>query len=329
MFRLRLDPSLNQEYTPINRRPRRFGQYNQIGGVFFCLVAGCLLLSACTPVPGQTNIATPSEKATVEQLPTTKMATVTVPATAMPTDLPTHTPLACLSSKGVVEVHEIRNPALVAPLRFRAYLPPCYTRDTYATYPTLLLLHGLLATDTQWDDFGVNELADHLIQSGATPPFIILMPWIRNSQDPLVAVLDALIPYAQTQWRLQDDQGYWAIGGISRGAGQALQIGLLNPERFGAIGLHSPAILHSPELITQWGLSIALENRPTIWLDIGDQDSLQGSALSLKEQFQHAGIPISYQLNAGDHTSAYWIEHLPSYLAWYSALWAKDSSNNP
>lgn len=321
---MRLDPSFIQEYTRVNRRPRRSGKYIQIDGVFSCLAAACLLLSACTSMSGDIKLTTPSRDATIEQLPTAEIATATFPAPAIPMDLPTHTPLACLSSEGVIEVHEIRNPALVAPLRFRIYLPPCYELDTYATYPTLVLLHGLLATDAQWDDFGVDELTDHLIHSGVSPPFIILMPWIRNSQDPLVAVMDVLIPYARMQWRLQDDRAYWAIGGISRGAGQAIQIGLLHPERFSAIGLHSPAILHAPELLAQWGQAIQPEDRPLIWLDIGEQDSLLSSALSLDKPFQQIGLPISYQLNAGDHTSAYWIEHLPSYLDWYTALWTAD-----
>lgn len=326
---MRLDQALNQEYTRFNRRPRRSGQCTQIDGVFFCLLMVCLLLAACTAPSEQSVPLSTPETATPGTLATTEVATATLPSPTKPTYIPTHTPLACLSLRGTVEVHEIRHPALVAPLRFRVYLPPCYERDTYATFPTLLLLHGLLATDIQWDDFGVDELADHLIQSGTSPPFIILMPWIRNSQDPHVAVTDALIPYAQMQWRLHDDRGYWAIGGISRGAGQALQIGLLHPERFGAIGLHSPAILQTPELLTQWGQAIEPEDLPAIWLDIGDQDSLQSSALNLIEQFQQAGIPIEHQVNVGDHTSSYWIEHLPSYMAWYSALWTKGSLNAP
>lgn len=226
-------------------------------------------------------------------------------------------------------MHEIRHPALIAPLRLRAYLPPCYEQDTYATYPTLLLLHGLLAMDTQWDDLGVDELADQLIQSGASPPFIILMPWIRNRQDPLIAIIDVLIPYAEEQWRLQDDRRYWAIGGISRGAGQALQIGLLHPEQFSAIGLHSPAILHVPEVLLQWIQAIEVEDRPAIWFDIGTADSLQKSAVTFLDQFQQAGIPMTYQINAGDHTSSYWMEHLPSYLAWYRSFWITSSQTMP
>jgi enterochelin esterase-like enzyme len=328
MKSIQLDLTDIQNYTRFNRRPRRSGYPNRIDGVFFWLLLLCFLIPACTVAADQPSTAY-TEDTPVKPSMTVGTLSETPTPVATPTNVPTDTPIACLARGGTLETHEIRHPALVAPLRVRVYLPPCYEEDSYASYPTLILLHGLLATETQWGELGVDEQADDLIQSGSSPPFIMLMPWIRNSQDPQIAVMEALIPFAEERWRLSAERDYWAIGGLSRGAGQALQIGLLHPERFRAIGLHSPAILLTPELLVSWMLDIEDEQRPGIWLDIGEADSLRESTLNLLDQFQQAGIALTYQLNSGDHTSSYWQEHLTEYLEWYRSFWISSSAPPP
>jgi enterochelin esterase-like enzyme len=254
------------------------------------------------------------------------------PIKATPTELkviPTATRFSCLTQPGEIEIHEIRHPDLVAPLRVRVYLPPCYEQDLYASYPSLLLLHGLQATDAQWDELGVDEFANQLIQGGDSPPFIVLMPWIRITENPSTAIMQALLPYAEAQWRLAPQREFWGIGGISRGAGQALQIGLLNPDQFGAISLHSPAILNPVELLIQWHQAIEPNLRPALWFDIGESDSLTETAVAFLEQFQAAGIALTYQINQGDHLPSYWRERLPNYLAWHRSQWLRGSSLQP
>ncbi len=322
MHRIHLDPLENQIYTHINRRPRRSGLIRPIDGVFFSLLLTGFLLTSCrapsalTPSPRSTGLPIPTHSPVLAYQRT---------PTSQPGGYPTATPLACLKAGGTVETLEVRDNALVAPLRIRIYLPPCYEQDTYATYPVLILLHGLLATDIQWDELGMDELADQWIQSGSSPPFIMIMPWIRNSEDSYSAVVDHLIPFALEKWRISENRELWAIGGISRGAGQALQIGLLNPERFGAIGLHSPATLHQPELILSWIEAIEPDMRPAIWFDIGEADSLLETANLLLDQLLQTSVNLTYSINPGDHTTAYWQANLVSYLGWYRTNWLKST----
>ncbi len=320
-----LDHRQIRVYTLPNRRPRRSGSRMPIVGVFLCCVLTSLIVFGCVPASGPTPNY---ERADSEIVPTnTPEAPDFVPtATATQPAQPTQTPLSCLARGGTIEVHEIRHPDFVSPIRTRVFLPPCYARDTLATYPTLILLHGLLATDEQWGELGVFRLADQLISSGQSPPFIMLMPWIRNSQDPRIAVMEAVLPYARERWRLSDERQFQAIGGISRGAGQALQIGLLNPDQFGAVGLHSPAILHSPELLLTWYLGITPAQQPRIWLDIGESDSLYATTQILIDLFQDAGVKIEQHIYPGDHTPEYWEEHLSTYLAWYRSFWLTPNS---
>jgi enterochelin esterase-like enzyme len=317
-----------QNYTRLNRRPRRSGYSNRIDGVFLWLLLVCLTISSCNLAPDQPPPANPEGTATRPEI-AVDSPIATLGVDGAPNKFPTDIPIACLVSGGTLETHEIRQSGLVATLRVRVYLPPCYEEDTYARYPTLILLHGLLATETQWDELGVDEQADDLIQSGSSPPFIMLMPWIRNSEDPHTAVMDALVPFAEEQWRLSTKREYWAIGGLSRGAGQALQIGLLHPERFSAIGLHSPAILHTPELLLSWYVAIEETQRPAIWFDIGESDSLLESATVLLQTFENAGVGISKQFGSGDHTSDYWSKNLPIYLDWYRSFWIPPSPLSP
>ncbi len=314
-----LDREQVRAYTQSNRRPRRSGLLVRIVGVLFFYLLCSIVLMSCAldtanPLPATLG-------PTIHQTHTPKASQSTPLPTPLQRSFATHTPIKCLSSDGTVEMHEIQHPGFVSPVQLRVYLPPCYDQDSLATYPTLILLHGLLATDSQWDELGVVELADQLIQDGDAPPFIILMPWIRNSQDPLIAVTEAVIPYARERWRLAEGRQFWAIGGISRGAGQAVYIGLLQPERFKAIGLHSPAFLHTPEFLLTRYLALDAAERPEIWFDIGESDSLLDSATLLLETFDQAGVHIVSQTRPGDHTLDYWRMHLPEYLDWYLSFW--------
>jgi enterochelin esterase-like enzyme len=208
---------------------------------------------------------------------------------------------------------------------FRVYLPPCYADINEKTYPTLYLLHGLQSTDSQWDELGVDEVADTLITSGTLPPFIIVMPWHRTGIDLIRAVPEVLVPYIDANYASRTRRAYRAIGGLSKGGGQALEIGLKYPEEFSAVGMHSPAVQYLDSVIIDWALSIPSENRPSLWIDIGRRDSLYPAAESLITAFQQNSIPIMIQINEGDHLPEYWQEHLDDYLRWYTSNWRRES----
>jgi enterochelin esterase-like enzyme len=216
-------------------------------------------------------------------------------------------------------------PSLFRPLPYRIYLPPCYAKDPDRTYPTLYLLHGLQSTDSQWDDLGVDDAADFLISSGTLPPFIIVMPWHRTGVDLVQAIPDVLLPHIEANYAVRSGSAYRAIGGLSKGGGQALEIGLKYPGDFSAVGMHSPAVQYLDSVIIDWTLNIAVEDRPLLWLDIGRRDSLYPAADALITSFQSNSIPITIQINRGDHLPAYWQTHLEGYLRWYASNWQRAS----
>jgi enterochelin esterase-like enzyme len=227
----------------------------------------------------------------------------------------------CLAQDGKVEVYEVDDPTLTRPLSFRVYLPPCYAEADASPYPSLYLLHGAGYSDSQWQDLGIDTSADTLIKRGEISPLIIVMPWDRTGPDLEAALTEWLIPHIDQTYYTQTGSEARAIGGISRGAGIALRIGLKHPDLFSAIGLHSPANLYSDPYVVDWVTKISSAYIPNMWIDIGDKDPLLESAMDLGSLLNELNIPLISNINPGDHSSTYWSAHLDVYLDWYSSNW--------
>src|SRR5688572_19519535 len=199
------------------------------------LLGGCLACSPLAPV-------------TPTLVPPSGTAPPTIPATLTPSPGPpsTSTPLACLTMPGRLE--EGRLESTEPPQEFRVYLPPCYDEKTDQRYPVLYLLHGQTYTDDQWIRLGAVDVADDLILSGESVPFIIVFPDDRYWNLPPgpgfgQRLVEALIPHIDNTYRTLPNRNHRTIGGLSRGAGWALRLGLNYWELFGTIGLHSLAVL--------------------------------------------------------------------------------------
>ena len=323
----KLDPRRHATYSCDNRRPRWSANTIQIGGVLRVFLIGTLLslaVSGCsTPVSPSSTLTSP---------PATPVRTHPPPE-VLPTESPTQVPLlttatvtTCSESEGQIILAEIDHPSLTRALPFRVYLPPCYDEQPERYYPVLYLLHGLQGTDAQWDELGIDETANALIKRGSLPPFLIIMPWQRTGIDIETAAIDVLIPHIDQTYRTLTEPEWRAIGGVSRGAGQALRIALTHADMFSILGLHSPATLNAEGLILQWLLAIPIEQRPDVWMDIGDHDSLLPSAQSLLNLLSQNDLDAIVQINPGDHTSDYWRAHIAGYLHWYAAHWMNASS---
>ena len=219
-------------------------------------------------------------------------------------------------------VTELIDPALPRSLPYRIYLPPCYGRPEIQGYPVLYLLHGLERTDSHWDDLGADEAANRLIAAGDAPPFLMVMPWERKGLDFESALVDFLLPAIERTYRALPDRSGRAMAGISRGAGWALRIGTNHPEVFGAVGLHSPAVL-VPDLYNLPGLLAGLppDSLPNLWIDIGDRDPLLVSALRLAALLDQQEVRYSWRLYPGWHAEDYWAAHMQVYLRWHVAQW--------
>ena len=319
-----------------------------MGRYLFILAFLALCLVGCgLPVSSKPDISTPRAAHTVPpastQVDEIIAASPTLLPTASPTPSPsptpahtltpqptfTPTPLACWSQGGRFEQGSLRSDLLKLPMEYSVYLPPCYDQQPERRYPVLYMIHGMNYNHDQWDRLGADEAADALVAAGEVNPFIIVMPrdrsWEEPEDDPFGQVLvDALIPFVDENYRTLPEREYRAIGGLSRGAGWAIHLGLSRWDLFGAFGGHSPPVFWSDTgRVRGWLAAIPPDSMPRIYLDIGekDRDSILKSALWFENLLNEQGIPHEWYLFTGYHEEAYWSAHVKDYLRWYAANW--------
>ena len=214
-------------------------------------------------------------------------------------------------------------------MEYSVYLPPCYDEQADRRYPVLYLIHGQNYNHDQWDRLGADETMFNLVSKGEISPLIIIMPrdrsWAQPGEDMFGAVLvDELIPYIDNRYHTLDDRPNRAIGGLSRGAGWAVHLGLSRWELFGAIGGHSlPVFWSDTSHIRAWLAEIPPGEYPRIFLDIGEKDRPQilASARWFENLLAERAIPHEWYLYPGYHEEAYWQAHLEQYLRWYTEDW--------
>lgn len=276
-----------------------------------------LVLSACSATQ-----ATP----TPAIIPATATPTLApLPTFAPSTATPTLTPIACLTKPGTVDqgILESSNP----PQEFFIYLPPCYSERADKRYPVLYLLHGQTYAANQWIRLGAAKALDNLIISGEAMPFILVFPddhyWYTPAGTTFGARLTGeLIPFIDETYRTIPDPRYRAIGGMSRGAGWALNLGLTRPDLFSAIGLHSLAVFQrDASKVAGWIQSIPPASRPSIFMDIGDNDQELASATQIEAVFTQLDVPHEWHIYTGEHTEDYWSAHVEEYIRWYAEQW--------
>ena len=277
-----------------------------------------LAIYACSP----SNQPTP----TLTRLPPTSGPQQTLtPVPPANTSIARQTPLACLTQPGRVEEGKL---ASTKPAQeYLVYLPPCYDEKTEERYPVLYLLHGQTYTQDQWIRLGAVDIINNLILSGESTPFIIVFPDDRYWNLPPgpgfgQRLIENLIPYIDENYRTIADRDHRAIGGMSRGAGWALRLGLTRWDLFSTIGLHSLAVLQKDtSKINDWLADIPRSSQPRVFMDIGDNDQELTTAGQVETQFNEYGLSHEWHLYSGAHTEEYWSAHVGEYIRWYAEGW--------
>ena len=246
-----------------------------------------------------------------------------------PTLKPTPTRLTCWNMPGRVEQASLSSERLRLPMEYGVYLPLCYDEQPHRRYPVLYLIHGQSYNHDQWDRMGADETMQSLVSAGEISPFILIMPrdrsWAQPAEDLFGAVLvDELLPYIDSHYRTINDRSHRAIGGLSRGAGWAVHLGISRWELFGALGGHSlPVFWSDTSHMRAWLDAIPPGEYPRIYLDIGEKDRPQilASARWFENLLAERDIPHEWYLFPGYHEEAYWEAHLEGYIRWYARDW--------
>ncbi len=162
--------------------------------------------------------------------------------------------------------------------RVYIYTPPGYESGSQK-YPVLYLQHGMGENETGWGNQGhANLILDNLIAEGKAVPFIIVMenssvnmsgmprpprpqgapagaPAGQPAGAPRPAggpgagmnfaaqferiLIDDLIPYVESNFRVIADQKHRAMAGLSMGGMQTRSIVMANPDKFSYVGMFS------------------------------------------------------------------------------------------
>jgi enterochelin esterase-like enzyme len=143
--------------------------------------------------------------------------------------------------------------------RTMVYTPPDYDENATARYPVLYLQHGAGESERGWTSQGrANFILDNLFAEKKAAPMIVVMEngmvAPRAGGSPASAkpgagarrneafgelVIQDLIPMVDAMYRTIPERTHRAIAGLSMGAGQAMQIGLGNLDKFAYIGSFS------------------------------------------------------------------------------------------
>lgn len=215
------------------------------------------------------------------------------------------------------------------------YTPPDYDKSR-ARYPVLYLLHGNGEAQNGWVMNGrANIILDNLIADGKGRPMIVVMPQGHALQGanvgPLVRLagetdmfskrfapdlLQDVLPLVERNYRVYADADHRAIAGLSMGGGQALSIGLRNPQLFhyvlgysAAVG--GPFLNAEPEfkevLADPGRLNSTLH---LLWIGCGKQDFLYQANRQFAELLKKKGVNARYHETEGSHVWSVWRRYL-------------------
>ncbi len=211
------------------------------------------------------------------------------------------------------------------------YTPPGYDKST-ARYPVLYLLHGNGENQSGWVVNGrTNIILDNLIADRKAQPMIVVMPQGHALQAAGVApltlvpnetgmfsdkfppdLLNEIIPLVSRTYRVYDDADHRAIAGLSMGGGQALRIGLSNPDVFHWVLGFSAAVGgqfgETDELLQKVAADATVMNRKLrlLWVSVGRQDFLYQADKQFAEALQAKGVKVTYKETEGGHFWNIW-----------------------
>ena len=179
---------------------------------------------------------------TIKRWPLIVMGLLALPSYAAAQTLPTTPPSGYFNAVASNPKGTVTNITYGSNYAARVYTPPGYSRSQ--AYPYMFLMHGLGGSEASWHD---NDLyahiqLDNLIAQGAVDPFIIV--FTRNDYDnwnfgPIL--INTLIPYVEANYCVSTDPNNRALGGLSMGGMQTINIGFPNADKFHYLMPSSPA----------------------------------------------------------------------------------------
>ena len=229
---------------------------------------------------------------------------------------------------GTLHLHKYHSKPLGVTRELYIYTPPDYEMSEDTRYPVLYLLHGMGDTEDTWTVVGrANLIVDNLLAENKAKPLVIVMPYGHTPKTPPNMrsignyaafekdLIEDVIPYVQSRYRVSSDRKDRAIAGLSMGGGQSLTVGLGNLELFEWVGAFSSAVprgqqldklLARPETINQ---SLKL-----LWIGCGRSDFLLQQNQNLLKRLKADNINHVAHITEGSHEWRLWRRYLNEFV---------------
>ena len=253
------------------------------------------------------------------------------------------------------------SPTLALQRRMTIYTPAGYDNPGNKTkYPVLYVLHGAGGDEDAWQNYGrAAQILDNLIAAGKVKPCIMVMPngntntsaapgeWSAGlyatsmsggagfpaAKAGMPESFGDIMKYVESHYRVLTGPANTAICGLSMGGGHSFNTSLLNPGKFGYIGLFSaavsvpgaggigggnqrqqPANLAAQTAEFEARMKALFAAKPKLYyIAIGETDFLYSSNAALRKFLDEKGYPYEYRETPGGHIWRNWRVYLTEF----------------
>ena len=230
-------------------------------------------------------------------------------------DIPGNTPLVHSLQNvphGKISYRYYKSNTLGSTRQLLVYTPPGFNPNGKVKYSVLYLIHGGSDTEETWTKVGrANLIADNLIAQGKAVPMIIVMPYANVRPKPMPDftkdVMNDIIPFIEANYPVLTDSKHRAVAGFSVGGGQALNIGLMNTDKFAYVCSYAP-YTSTEEFQKNFGNSYSpkadlINNQLKLFtISVGTEDFLYESAKQNIAMYQGKGLAVKSHIVPGGHT---------------------------
>jgi enterochelin esterase-like enzyme len=203
------------------------------------------------------------------------------------------------------------------------YTPPGYSKKT--KYPVLYLLHGIGGDEKEWlKGASPQIILDNLYAAKKVEPMIIVMPNGRAMRDDRAGgnifdsakvqafatfekdLLNDLIPFVESKYRVYNDRDHRALAGLSMGGGQSLNFGLGNLDTFAWVGGFSSAPnTKAPDVLVP-DPAKAKAQLKLLWISCGVDDGLMSFTQRTHEYLAKHDVAHIFYVEPGAHDFKVW-----------------------
>ena len=238
------------------------------------------------------------------------------------------------------------SPTLELNRRMTVYTPAgYYDKGNKTKYPVLYVLHGAGGDEDAWQNYGrAAMILDNLIAAGKVKPCIVVMPngnpntsaapgeWSAGlyatsmsggagfppAKAGIPESFGDIMSYVESHYRVLTGPANTAICGLSMGGGHSFNTSLLNPGKFGYIGLFSAAasvpndVAQKAQFETRMKALFAAKPK-LYYIAIGKTDFLYQSSAGLRKFLDENGYPYEYRETDGGHIWRNWRIYLTEF----------------